>query len=656
MTRDVATALAVVVALAARAAAADEPAQGYDLSTSITAGYRLVDVDGSKDKFREDYDLRSGGRLFTLSADGTARNPETAPVDHLSLVIDHPGDEPVSTFHLSAANQREWDLRADFVRSKYFYAVPALFENPVPGDGRTDDLHDFDQIRTNGTVDFRFHREGMPTLILGYRLYRLEGDAITSELAPDGTTVLAHAPSDTRAHVGRIGTELRVAGADVSLVQEYRRVIRDVGLHGPVSDPPVGLDPSDPTTLVRSDTVGSEHIGAPTTIARFRRAFGDSVEVAGVYLYSHADLDADWTERTVTSDDAGGRARARGLRTASAALDTHVADVGATYRVAERVRVHLSYRYDERAQRGDLDTRSGPSVFSVGTGHHLRLNRATLDVETDLRRDLSVRLGLRYAWRDANVSGGVPPVSTGTLGAIADVRWRPHSTLDLFARYESAQVDDPYRTAGDALGRPVIPGREIALTFTNRGSAGATVRPSKWMRLSYRFVADSRENASFAARHLALGHAASIVLTPIDAVSISASYARRDLDDTADVLLAPAFAVTTSRQAGSEDVVASQLRWDFGLAGQRWSAGWTVSWAASEETLRPRLERDGGGRTRFDLSRVDAAAFLVWHHRWIEPGIEVRRIEYAEPTLPANDYDATVVAFTVTRRFDTVLP
>jgi hypothetical protein len=34
----------------------------------------------------------------------------------------------------------------------------------------------------------------------------------------------------------------------------------------------------------------------------------------------------------------------------------------------------------------------------------------------------------------------------------------------------------------------------------------------------------------------------------------------------------------------------------------------------------------------------------------------VRRIEYTEPTLPANDYDATIVAFTVTRRFDTVLP
>jgi hypothetical protein len=225
--------------------------------------------------------------------------------------------------------------------------------------------------------------------------------------------------------------------------------------------------------------------------------------------------------------------------------------------------------------------------------------------------------------------------------------------LDLFARYESAQVDDPYRSAGDSLGRPVIPGREIALTFTNRGSAGATLRPWSWLRLAYRFVADSHENASFDARNLAFGNSASVVLTPLPSLTVSASYARRDLDDTADILFAPAFAAVTSAQGGSEDVVASQLAYDFGLFGQRWATGWTLSWVDSDQTFRPRLEPGGGPHTRFDLSRIDAGAFLAWHHPWIEPGIEVRRIEYTEPQLPRNEYQATIVALTLTRRFGT---
>jgi hypothetical protein len=98
------------------------------------------------------------------------------------------------------------------------------------------------------------------------------------------------------------------------------------------------------------------------------------------------------------------------------------------------------------------------------------------------------------------------------------------------------------------------------------------------------------------------------------------------------------------------------MSYDFGLAGQRWSTGWTVSWTSSNQTLRPRLESGGGVRTHFDLSRIDAGAFLTWHHRWLEPGITVRRIQYAEPTLPANAYDATIVELTVSRRFDLVLP
>jgi hypothetical protein len=414
-------AVALGLALGAPVHAADEPSGSYDLSASVTAGYRLVDIDGSKDKYREDYNLRSGGRLFTLAADGATRDPDATPVDRFSLLVDRPGDEPVSTFHLSAADERVWDFRANFVRSKYFYEVPQLFENPVPGDRRVDDLHDFDQIRTNGSVDFRYHRDGWPTFILGYRLYRLEGETISTVFEPLGDTFLIRAPSDTRAHVGRIGTEFRALGTDMSFIQEYRRVIRDIGGHGPQPGEAGGLDPDDGVTLAGYDRFGTEHVDAPTTIVRLRRPVGDRLELNGLYLYSHADLDADWTTRNAV-DDGGAGTTERLLRDGSATLDSHIADVGATYRLSDRVRLHASYRFDERAQQGDLDSRGGGAAFTVGTGHHLRLHRTTVDAEVEPHRTLAVRLGLRYAWRDANISNAVGAVSTQTLGAIADVR------------------------------------------------------------------------------------------------------------------------------------------------------------------------------------------------------------------------------------------
>lgn len=628
---------------------------GYDLGATLTAGYRSVDVDGSESKYREDYNLRSGVRLFLFDVDGVAHDTTTAPLDRFHLVVSTPGDEPTSTFHLSAADTDAWEVNANFVRSKYFYAVPALFENPVPGDVRTDDLHDFDQIRTNGSVDVRITRPNLPVVFAGYRLYRLEGDTVSTLAVPGGDTFSVRAPTDMRAHVGRIGTEFRTLGTDVYLVEEYRRVIRDVGGHGPLPGEAGGLDPTDASTLGRYDAVGSEHTDSPTTIVRLRRPVGDRLELTGSYLYSHSTLDSSWTTLERATSTGGAPVAKDGLQTGSATLSAHVADLAATYRLTDTARLHASYRYDERAESGNLDEQSLQAPFlAVGTGDHLKLHRVTVDAEVEPRRDLVLRAGLRYALRDANLSsGGVGPVSTTALGAIADVRYRPSSKVDGFLRYETAQIDDPYRSAGDPFGRPPVPGREVAFTLTNRGSAGLTVRPWSWARLAYRLVADSRENSTFGGRRFAVGNSAALTLTPIAGLTFTASYARRDVDNQADLLLAPRFVRVTSLQAGTEDVLISQLAYDFGLVGQRWTTGWNVNWASSDEHLRPRLETDGGARTRFALDRVDGGVYLTWRHAWVEPSIEVRVVDYAEPTLPRNDYRATIVTVSLTRRFGT---
>src|SRR5262249_58814240 len=125
---------------------------------------------GSKDKYREDYNLEQGGRLFLFSLDGEARDPDNAPVDRFHLEVDTPGDEPVSRFVLNAEDRALWDLRVDFIRSKYFYEVPRLFGQTVAGDLRPDDLHGFDPIRTNGGAELRLHPDDLPPPPLGYRL------------------------------------------------------------------------------------------------------------------------------------------------------------------------------------------------------------------------------------------------------------------------------------------------------------------------------------------------------------------------------------------------------------------------------------------------------------------------------------------------------
>jgi hypothetical protein len=653
MSLRLAAAVVAALALAGARPGVASPIDDYALGTSVTAGYRNVDVDGSESKYRDDYNLHSGVRLFNLDVSGTANDPAKSSLDRFHLLVDTPGDEPVSTYLLTASDRQRWDFRANFTRSKYFYNVPAEFENPVPGDDKTTDLHQFDLVRTDGAMDFTLHLPNLPKIFLGYRLYRQEGNTTSTVNVPAGDTFLVRAPIDSRTHVGLAGTEFDALGTNVFLQQQYRRVIRNFGDHGPLQGDVQGLDPTDDSTLTRYNAAGSEHIDEPVTTVRLRRPIGERVELTGSYFYSHADLSSQWTtSQDATTNVPGLSGSSHALQSGTATLDTNIADVGATVRLTDRLFAHATYRFDEQWQQGGFDQQNQVGVLSIGTGHHLRLNRLTGDFEWTPRRDLTLRAGLRYAWRLADFSSsGVGPITTQTLGAIADARWRPSSIVDVFARYETAQVDDPYIVEGERLSQPPIPGREITLTFRNRGSAGATVRPRDWISVGYRFIADSQVNDTFAAQSTAYGNSATITLTPLAGLSMLAAYTRRDLDNQADILYAPTYVATHAKQAGSEDVLTSQITYDFGLFGQRWATGGHMFYVNSDQHWSPRFETSPGDTMLFDISRIDGGVFLTYRHAWIEPSLEFRIIDYNERVLPRNDYRATIVSVTLTKRF-----
>ena len=639
--------LLVLVAAAPPLAAEELP---YSMDTAVTSGYRMVDIDGSKQKYREDYNLRSGLRLFDLDIDGHARAPESTALDRFHLEVETPGDEPASRFRLTAADRSLYDLRVDFSRSKYFYAAPQLFEQPVAGDVRLDDLHDFNFVRTDGIVDLTLHAPHLPTLLFGYRLYERHGDAVTTVGIPGGDTFLAAAPVDSVTNVGRIGTEFRALDTDVFLQQEYRRVDRGHDL-GPVLGS-TGVDPTDASRMSLFRNEQNEHLDIPATTVRLRRPVGDRLELTGAYLYSHADLSFDLARQSVgTSDVAGLPTHLTATGGGNAALDTHVGDAGASVRLADRVHLNLAYRFNERSQSGNLAETTTFGALAAASGDHVRVHSVTSDVTADPRDDLSLRAGVRWAQRNASFSASGQNITTDTIGAVAGARWRPWSFLDLFARYENVQVDDPFTVPGDPNLGPGLPEREIAVTFTNRATAGLRVTPREWLALSYQLVADSRENDTFALHSRGFGNSFAVTVSPLPDLTLFASYTRRDVDHRADILLAPLYARTLSLQAGAEDIFATELRWDFAALGQRWSTGWDVTYVNLANRLEPRLEPGLAGRQVFDLDRVDGGAFLTLHYALIEPSIEFRRIDYNERALPRNDYRATMLVFKLTKRW-----
>jgi hypothetical protein len=521
--------------------------------------------------------------------------PESSRLDHFRVEVDSPHDEPVSHFRLDAGDRSLYDFRADFTRSRYILRRAAALR---AGSGRRpalDDLHDFNLVRTNGRADLTVRAKGLPTLMFGYRLYQRHGDATSTVDVPGGDTFVVDAPVNTTTHVGRLGTEFRALGTDVFLQQEYRRVDRAHDL-GPPRDPR-GLDPD---RRLRADLPRhsqDEHLDIPATTVRLRRPVGDARRADRRVLLQHADLGFDIDRRRVATTDVPGLS---GSETASgggdAHMTTHVADLGTSVQLAARVRLHIDYRFNDRSQDGTLDERSHrPDASPPTAGDDVTIHRVTSDVEVDPRDDLNFRAGVRYARRHVRFSQTLQDVDTDTIGAVASGRYRPWSLLDLFARYENVQIDDPFTVPGDSVNGLQLPERQIALTFRNRASAGFRLVPREWITFRYEFTADSRENDTFAARSQAFANNVGLTVTPLRDLIVFAGYTRRDRDDQADILLAPLYNRTLSQQAGTEDVLVSELRYDFKLRGLDWAAGWNVAWVTTEtRASRPPRARAHG--------------------------------------------------------------
>jgi hypothetical protein len=648
------------MALAATVARADDAAPpapdrwAYD--STISAGYRFTDVSGSEERYRSDVDLRQGPRLFLFSLDGTSPDAEKTPLDRFHLEVDTPGDEPASYFQLTAADKRRWDFRADFSRMRWDYDLPQLWEDPVPGNRDTVDLHQWNEIRTQGHADLTVHLPNdLPTIRAGYRLYERDGGSQSTAFVPDdgGNDFRLNAPVYSVANVGVLGTDFKWLATDWSLTQEYRVVDRRFDATRPVFTNGLGLDPASGVVLDAYDRRRGDHVSEPVTTVRLRHEFGDDLDVDGAYLYSHAELSDGVANRTrtVTSGTPATTATSPYTGTASGKVDTQVADLGSSYRLGHGVTLHATYRFNERSQDTNLaaDTTSGPLLLD--TGYHVRWNSLTGDLQYEPGAGVTLRAGVRYAHRDVNLAVANEKQGSDYIGAIADARWRPRREVDLFVRYENVQIDDPLRTQGDPLSSPPIPAREIALTSTNRATTGFRLTPKPWVALQYKLIVDDRQNDTFAAQAQSIGNNVGVTLTPLDALNVFAGYSRRDIKNHADITPAPLYDRTVSLQDGSEDAVTSSMRYEFPLFGQRWATGWDFSWVLADERLDPRLETTGGTHTPYQLDRIDGGAFLTFLHPWIEPSVEVRRIEYSEKALSANDFSATIVTLRLTKHF-----
>ena len=227
----------------------------------VARGYRIVDIDGSDAKYREDYNLRSGVRLFDLDVDGAAKDarddaprplPPRGRDARRRAGVALPADgrrSRRSTISAPTSSARSTSTRC---RSSSRSRSPATCASTTCTTSTP--------ARQRARSTSRVRAPHLPTLIFGYRLYEGHGDGDSTVLHPRRRHLPGARARRFDTNVGRVGTEFealgtrRVPAAGVPTVTRARP--------GRARAVPEGVDPTDASTLTQWLADQHEHIDA----------------------------------------------------------------------------------------------------------------------------------------------------------------------------------------------------------------------------------------------------------------------------------------------------------------------------------------------------------------------------------------------------------
>ncbi len=152
--------------------------QAQDENTGLTGnfqfGYRTVNTEGALAKYKEDYNLEKGFRLFNLNLHYSPTEKLQNLFDGLDLNVYNFGGDPFESFSLSVQKVGVYQFQYDRKKSTYFYD-DETFAGGVPYDHHTFDFERYiDSAFLKVNVNKNF------SVYMNYDRYTKEGESVTT--------------------------------------------------------------------------------------------------------------------------------------------------------------------------------------------------------------------------------------------------------------------------------------------------------------------------------------------------------------------------------------------------------------------------------------------------------------------------------------------
>lgn len=270
----------------------DEPLTigDYKITSAVELGVRGLEVNGSENKFRSDFNYRSGFRVFDSSLLIENKEKGGKPFDSLLITSSGFGADPTGFTRVNIEKLGVYRLESNVRQVKYFNNL----NNHALGQHSSDTKHkfgDFDLAIFPQSEKLRFR--------VGYSFNQTDGSSgFTTRAYSDEFPVTGFV--NTRSYDLRAGVEGKLLGFDLSLSQGYRNF--DENTRYSLLAPNLGNNPTNNprlATFLRNYPIdGSSYY----TMFNAHRTFAKKVDFTARFIYSETDTNFELLE-TITGRD-----------------------------------------------------------------------------------------------------------------------------------------------------------------------------------------------------------------------------------------------------------------------------------------------------------------------------------------------------------------
>jgi len=136
-------------------------------------GYRYVDTNGTLSKYKEDFNLFNGARLFNFNLHYQPQEGLKL-FDRLDTYANNLGGDPFESLSIYAQKYGAYQFRYDHRKSSYFYHDMHKAEEQLY------DLHsfDYDRVRDTGSLKVKLHKA--VSLVMSFDRYTKQGESVTT--------------------------------------------------------------------------------------------------------------------------------------------------------------------------------------------------------------------------------------------------------------------------------------------------------------------------------------------------------------------------------------------------------------------------------------------------------------------------------------------